>query len=456
MGDFFGSVWWLIVALGILVTFHEFGHFWVARRCGVKVLRFSVGFGSPLWKRVGADGCEYVVAGIPLGGYVKMLDEREGQVAPHLLNQAFTQKSLAQRTAIIAAGPVFNLVFALFAFWLMFVIGVTDVRPLLGQPDGIAADAGFQKGDLITAVDGESTPTWGDAGVALLLRAYDGELVDITVQSERGTEQRRQLDLSKLGDFDETRLLDEIGLEFYSFPVPPRIREFSPTSPVQSAGLREGDLIVRVDGKPVADLLQLRDILDELPELAPAMAVIAQRGDEQIEVQLKPHWDKQEKRYLLGFRPAQPELTADQQKQIERAQIVRRYGPIEAIGPAFNQTVKSTVATGQLLGRLITGDASLRNLQGPIGIAQYANQAAQRGVERFLQFLGFISLNLAIINFLPIPMLDGGHLLYNLIEFLKGSPVSERVQLTGQYIGIFLLIGLMGLAISNDILRLVG
>ncbi len=456
MGDFFGPVFWLIVALGILVTFHEFGHFWVARRCGVKVLRFSVGFGQPLWKRIGRDGCEYVIAWIPLGGYVKMLDERERPVPPDQRHLSFNSKKLWQRNAIIAAGPIFNLIFALFAFWLMFVIGVADVRPLLGEPNGIAAEAGFEEGDLITAVDGKKTLTWSDASIALLLHAYDRERVPVTVENINGRTQQRAIDLARLGDdFDETRITDEIGLSFYTIDIPPRIGEFAQDSAAEAAGLASDDLITAIDGVPMQTMRDVRDALPSALDEIRSLTITVQRDGSDRNFQVTPRWSDDAKRPLIGFSAARPELTAEQEKQAQRAVVTRRYGPIEAIGPAFNESVQSLVTVAKFIGRLITLDASPKNLQSFIGIGLIADQAAKSGTEVFIRLLGFLSLNLALLNFLPIPMLDGGHLFYNLVEWVKGSPVSDRVQLAGQYVGLVLLIGLMGLALSNDILRLV-
>jgi len=455
MLDFFGPVLWLVVALGLLIAFHEFGHFWVARRAGVRVLQFSIGFGPALWSRQGRDGTEYRIAAIPLGGYVRMLDEHEGPVAPDQLDQAFNRKSLARRSAIVAAGPAFNFIFAIVAFWLMFVIGILETRPVVGQVSGLAAEAGLERDDLVLDVDGRETQTWTHAMLALMPAALDREPASLTVEDPAGNRRQLWLPLDRLGpSFDESRALEEIGIERWRPDLPPVVGEVSPGSPAADAGLRADDRIGAVGDEPVDGW---RDVARLVPERglddrgSPVpLSVQVERSGQRITRQITPRID--DGRPVLGIqsRPPDPSLQAD----FERAFTVMRHGPVDALAEAVGETGRLTAATFGMLGRMLTGKASLSNLSGPITIAQMAHSSALLGVSRFLFFLGLISLSLAIINLLPIPVLDGGHLMYYLVEFVKGSPISEQARMTGQYVGILLVVGLMGLAIFNDLLRL--
>ena len=458
MGEVLGSIWWLLVALGLLITFHEFGHFWVARKLGVRVLRFSVGFGKAIWSRRGADGTEYIVAVIPLGGYVKMLDEREGEVAEDELNQAFNRKSVWTRIAIVAAGPVFNLVFAVLAFWLMFLVGIPESRPVIGSVSGIAAEAGIEPGDAIVEVDGLDTRTWSHAILELITHALDRDQTPITVENADGVRSDHVLDLTTLGaDFSEEKTLEAVGIKPWRLEIPPVIGEVSDDSPAYQAGLYKGDRIVRIAGEDVASwsrigpLVQTHGIEDE------PLALSIDRDGVQLELEVRPRKEKSgtfSSRLLLGVTNA--EISSEQRAMLERAAIVLRLGPIEGFEAAVKETWRLTGATLGLLGRMVTGKASVKNLSGPISIARFANSSAAAGLSHFLFFLGAISLSLGILNLLPIPVLDGGHLLYYLIELIKGSPVSEQAQVAGQYFGLIALAGLMSLAFVNDILRLVG
>ena len=448
--DILGSIFWLVVALGLLVTFHEFGHYWVARRAGVGVLRFSVGFGRPLLRRRSADGVEFVIAAIPLGGYVKMLDEREAPVPDDQLDQAFNRKSLGKRTAIIAAGPVFNLIFAVAAFWLMFMIGIPEPRPMVGETEGIAAEAGLERGDVFVRIGNDEVETWTHAILALIPPALDREPVEVVVADAEDRRRELTLPLDRLGpDFREERVLEHIGLQPWRIDLPPVVGEVSPDSPARAAGVRAGDRIVAVNGDPVDGW---RALLQRIPAAAEQGPIELQleRDGETRPVTVAP--TTQDGRAIIGVVPVEPD--AEAQAAMERATTVLRHGPVAAVGEAVGETWRLTTATLGILGRMVTGDASLSNLSGPITIAQMANTSARQGMTRFLFFLGLISLSLAIINLLPIPVLDGGHLLYFLIEWIKGSPVSEQGQIIGQSVGLAMIVGLMGIAIFNDILRL--
>ncbi len=458
MFEVLGSIWWLLVALGVLITFHEFGHYWVARRLGVKVLRFSVGFGRALWTRRGRDGTEYVIAALPLGGYVKMLDEREGEVPEEELGAAFNRQSVASRIAIVAAGPVFNLIFAVLAFWVMFMVGIPESRPIVGAVSGIAAESGFRAHDEIISMDGERTSTWSHAILSLVTHAIDRDRVQVTLEDLNRNRSDVSMDLSALGDdFSEENTLQAIGLVPWRAVIPAIIGEIAAGSPAQIAGLEIGDRITRIGGEAVPDWSWLGLLVQKHGAGGQAVEVSLERRGMEVDLLITPRKEKTgmfSSRLILGItnQVADTQTRAD----LDRAYMMLRHGPISGLWAAVSETWRLTRSTIGLLGRMLSGNASVKNLSGPISIAQFANDSANAGLSSFLFFLGLISLSLGILNLLPIPVLDGGHLLYYLIELIKGSPVSEQVQLTGQYVGLVALFGLMSLAFINDILRLVG
>jgi len=458
MTEVFGSIWWLLVALGLLVTFHEFGHFWVARKLGVRVVRFSIGFGKAIWSRRGADNTEYVIAAIPLGGYVKMLDERDGEVPQEELGRAFNRKSVWTRIAIVAAGPVFNLVFAVLAFWLMFMVGIPEYRPVIGSVSGIAAEAGIEPGDAIVAVDGLDTRTWSHAILELVAQALDRNSPVVTVEDANGIRSDHVLNLAALGtDFSEEDTLEALGIEPWRLEVPPIVGEVTEGSAASEAGIFPGDRIVTINGDDVTGWALIGQLVQTHGVDGKPLSVTIDRDGALLEIEVLPRKEKTgmfSSRLLLGVSNAA--ISAQQRASLERAAILLKLGPVEGLGAAVKETWRLTGSTLGLLGRMVTGKASVKNLSGPISIAQFANRSASLGLSNFLFFLGAISLSLGILNLLPIPVLDGGHLLYYLIELAKGSPVSEQTQVAGQYFGLIALAGLMSLAFVNDILRLVG
>lgn len=452
MSDVFGSLLWMIVAIGVLVTFHEFGHYWVARRCGVKVLRFSVGFGRPLWSRRDRHGTEFAIAAIPLGGYVKMLDEAEGDVPARLRDQAFNRKPVLQRIAVVAAGPIANLVLCVALLWAMFVIGRPDYSATVGQTVGLAAKAGVQSGDRIEAIDGAPVRTWMEALQTLTIAAIDGHDARLDVLDADGNERQRTLPLSQLpAGFNQENVGGAVGLAWRHQVVPATVGEVKPGTAADGV-LQAGDSITAIDGQPVRSFNEIGPLVQQLGDRGGAAMVEVDRQGERHALELQPRRERDQASGLtywaLGVAPPKSLPPAEYD-------AIQRLGPLAAVPAAFRETGKMTADSLGMIRRMLTGHASVKNVSGPITIAQVANASAKRGVGWFLFFLALVSLSLAILNLLPIPVLDGGHLLYYLIELVKGSPLSERSMVTGQYVGLALLAGLMGLAFYNDILRLV-
>lgn len=447
MTQILGNVWWMIVTLGLLVTFHEFGHFIIARWCGVKVLKFSVGFGPALFSRFDRRGTEFVIAAIPLAGYVKMLDEREveGVVGAESLKGAFNRKPVWARMAITAAGPVFNLIFTVAAFWLMFVVGRADYLPIMGQPTALAAAAGIREGDRILSVDGQSSDNWTSAFTDLIPAALKHQDVKLQLRDSAGAERETILALSQLpASINEEKLLELIGIA-PKRPVPSaQIGALPADRPAALAGLKVGDTITAINDSAVSNFDTLYNAIQAQAKRNPQLNVHYLRGQQTGVLTMTAAAGKDAKgepNFQIGIAPT------------DSHDALLRYGPLRAIPAAFGETWHMTRSTVDMLGLLVTGRASAKNISGPISIAQYAGESAHLGLASFLSFLALISLSLAIMNLLPIPVLDGGHLLYYLIELVKGSPVSERVMIAGQYAGMMLLAGLMSLAFYNDILR---
>ena len=434
-----------VVTLGVLVVIHEFGHYWVARRCGVRVLRFSVGFGRPLWRKVyGKDRTEWVVAAIPLGGYVRMLDERDPDIDPRLLadlSRAFNRQPVARRIAIVLAGPLANLLLAVGVYWLLNVSGTLEPRAVLGAPAEatIAARAGVRDGDEVTQVDGHPVRAYGELRWKLLERAVDRAEVELTVRGAGGAERTLLLDLAQLGpgEIDQT-VFSRVGIALAE-PAPV-VRQLSPDGVAATAGLQPGDRFVSIDGQPMA---RSRDV---------SQAVRAAPG-RTLEVVI----DRGGRRSSLQLQPAAVQVDGETIGRIGvdfRDLVEVRYGPVESVGLAVQRTWDTAVFSLRMLGRMITGEASWKNLAGPVTIADYAGQTARMGMVAYLSFLALVSISLGVLNLLPIPMLDGGHLLYYFVEILKGSPPADWVVEWGQRAGIGVLVLLTALALYNDLTRL--
>lgn len=441
------------VALGLLITFHEFGHYLVARWSGVKVLRFSVGFGQPLlsW-RLGSDRTEWVIAAIPLGGYVKMLDEQEGQVPANELSRAFNRQPVSKRFAIVAAGPAANFLLAILLYWLLFVLGVSGVKPMLGKIEPLtpAASAGFREGETITAIGDLPVATWQEARLALLDHAVEKEAeVRVTVTDEYGTNRRLRLDFSNLSAEDlDSDFLNKTGLSAYQPVLAPVVGQIIAEGAAERAGLQAGDEIVAIDGKEV---ISWEEVVNEV-RTSPgrSLAIEVMREGQIFDLSLLPD-AVLEGNTEIGKVGIAPEID---HALLENLLVNISYPPGEALLKAITRTWEMTYFTLRMLGKMVTGDVSLKNVSGPITIANYAGQSAQMGFTAYLGFLALISISLGVLNLLPIPVLDGGHLMYYSIEMIRGTPLPEKIMQIGHQVGIVLLITLMVFALHNDLLRL--
>ncbi|MBS3670531.1 RIP metalloprotease RseP [Vreelandella boliviensis] len=442
----------VIVVLGLLVTFHEFGHFWVARRCGVKVLRFSVGFGKPLWSRVDRHGTEFAIAAIPLGGYVKMLDEREAPVPEEQLDQAFNRKTVWQRIAIVAAGPIANFLLAIVAYWVLFVAGTTVVSPMVGSvaPDSPAAEAGLSNGDEIVAIQGDEMRSWEDVNLKLVsIIGFSGEL-DIDARPEGASDpQRFGLSVTDyLVRQDPPQPLQTLGITPWQPEFPAVLGQVVSGEAADQAGLEAGDRMVAVNGETVDDWMHFVNMVRSSP--GETLQLTYERNGEQSSVDLTPGRNRLETGVEIGYIGAgaeQVEWPAEFQREI-------RYGPIEAVGEAVSRTGAMTLLTLDAIRKMFVGLISPSNLSGPITIAQVSGDSARAGMEAFIGFLAYLSISLGVLNLLPIPVLDGGHLLYYFMEVVRGRPVSEKTQAVGLRIGLAMVGTLMLMALYFDLMRL--
>ena len=445
-----------IVTLGILVTVHEFGHFWVARRLGIKVLRFSVGFGRALWsRRLGQDQTEYVVAMVPLGGYVKMLDESEGNVAPHEAHRAFNRQTLATRIAVVAAGPAFNFLFAILAYWFMFMAGVEGLRPVIAEvaPASAAEEAGFRANDEIEAVRGKDVATWQSAVASLVTASLDRGRVGIDVVDASGVRRERIIDFEGIGvdDLTRGRFFERLGLVPAGPTLPAVIGGVEAGQPAERDGVRPGDRVVLAAGVPVESWSHLVRIVRARP--GETFAVVVERGTDRVDLVLTPDIRQTADGDRIGRIGA---AVAEPDGHIERFYVTERYGPLSAFAKGVERTVEISALTLRMIWKMVLLEVSVENLSGPIGIAEYAGNSARFGLARFVEFLAIVSVSLGILNLLPVPLLDGGHLFYYAVEFVRGRPVSDETMYVGRHIGIAFLVGLMGLAVYNDLVRLLG
>ena len=440
-----------LVALGVLVTFHEFGHFWVARRCGVKVLRFSVGFGMPLGRWHDRKGTEFVIAAIPLGGYVKMLDEREGDVPPELANQSFNRKSVYQRIAIVIAGPIANFLLAIVFFWALAMLGSQQVRPVIGavEPDSIAQKAGLISGQEIVSVDGDATPGWAAVNLQLVRRLGETGSIALTVRDQGSDiDSPRTLTLdSWLKGATEPDPIRSLGIRPWRPALAPVLAELDPKGPAQSSGLRAGDRLLSLDGQPVDEWQQVVDWVRVRPEAKINLVVERDGAKIDVPLTLAVRGEGQAATGYLGAGVKAVDWPPQMLREVS-------YGPVAAVAEGARRTWTMSVLTLDSLRKMLFGELSVKNLSGPITIAKVAGASAQSGVGDFLNFLAYLSISLGVLNLLPIPVLDGGHLLFYLIEWARGRPLSEKVQGWGMQIGVSLVVGVMLLALVNDLGRL--
>lgn len=451
-----GLSWYLgafIVAIALLVFVHEWGHFIAARRCGVKVLRFSIGFGRVLasWRPRNGE-TEWTVSAIPLGGFVKMLDGREGPVAPEESARAFNNKPVQIRMLIVAAGPAANFLLAILLYWALYMHGVEDLKPILGAPlaHSSAASAGIQPGEMVTAIDGRPIRTWTDVRMASLQAILDRQAFTLETRDADGHVSFRRLEVSSLAEKgasdDPTR---DLGLQLNRIPLRPVIGNVVAGGAAANAGLKPGDEIVSIGSQSVANWDQVVKAVQQSPGRHLLFGI--RRDGERMDISITPEPAGQSGQQIgkigVGVLP-DPSIR-------DAMMLTVRYGVFDAFGKACVQTLENSRLTLVLLGKMVLGEVSLRNLSGPVAIADYAGQSARLGIAPYLGFLALISVSIGLLNLLPIPVLDGGHLMYYLAELIKGSPVSERLQEVGQYIGLGALGLLMSIAIINDIHRLI-
>jgi len=449
--DILQTIFFTLIALGVLVSFHEYGHFWVARRCGVKVQKFSIGFGTALLRWKDSQGTEFVIAALPLGGYVKMVDEREGNVAEEDLPYAFTRKSVWQRIAIVAAGPIANFLLALVAFWIVFLSGERGIAPVAGQvsANSLAAAAGFETGTEIIAVDGKPTATW--SAVTRQLFGYIGTTGDIpftVTYPDSSIQYQLLVPVEKwLRDAEEPSPLRELGIN------PPfeleslNLVAVSEEGAGYSAGLRDGDGLLAIDGLDIRSIETFVERIAASPGIS--VDLLVEREDAQQLIQVVPRLVERDGEQVgqLGV-----QLSSVGRYPEDLLRTVD-YGPLGAVARAATETLETSVFVLESIGKLVMGELSPKNLSGPITIAKVAGDTAKSGFDNFIRFIAILSIMLGVMNLLPIPVLDGGHLVYYLIEIVKGSPVSDQVQMVGYKIGFFMLMGLMVFATYNDVMR---
>ena len=447
------TLWAFAVAIAVLVVFHELGHYCVARLCGVKVLRFSVGFGKSVYIKKFAGGeTEWVISAIPLGGYVKMLDEREGDVAAEELHRAFNRQPVLRRMSIVVAGPVANLLLAIILYWVLFMHGVPGLKPMLGEVplQTPAAIAQLQAQETILSINKVPMPSWQEVRWTLLDLALQGGAAHIEGRTLQGAMVQHELDLKLVAPADlDGDFLQKLGLQSYQPLVQPIIGKLAENGVAQRAGLRADDRVVRVDGHSIAQWKELVDAVRSHP--GNKMHLEIERAGNSREIDITPD-TVNEAGKQVGKIGAAPFVD---QKEFDNLLTKVSYSPVPAFWQALRKTWETATVSLKMMGKMLLGEISIKNLSGPITIADYAGQCAQMGVAAYLGFLALISISLGVLNLLPIPLLDGGHLLYYMIEWVKGSPVPEKIWEAGQNVGIALLVTLMAFALYNDISRLI-
>lgn len=446
------SIFGFVLAIGLLVAVHEYGHFQVARWCGVKVLRFSVGFGKPLWVKTGKDGVEYQLAAIPLGGYVKMLDEREGPVAEEEKHLAFNNQSVWKRIAVVAAGPLANFVFAIFAWWLVFVLGVTATKPELGDiaPGTAAASAGLAQGDIITGLDGSMVESWEELRLGLIENSLTNDAATLSYERE-GVTYQAEIPLTGAPE----RVDQTAGLMPWSPVLPSKIGQVVPDSAAEAAGLLSGDQVLSVDNQALSTWSELVSIVKQSAGRVLRLDIL--RDGQLLQLPLIPNQREVElngETIKQGFAGVGPMIDDAVMAEIKARQLLLEYGPVEALGLAVKRTGSLSWLTLGMFGKMLTGGSSLENIGGPVQIAAGAGATLALGITAYLGYLALISISLGVLNLLPVPVLDGGHLLYYFVEIIKGSPVSLEAQAAGQRVGLALLLLLMSVAFYNDFTRL--
>jgi regulator of sigma E protease len=448
-----------VATIGILVSIHEYGHFQVARWCNVRVLKFSIGFGKPLWQKTfGKDKTEFVLAAIPLGGYVKMLDERElkNEETPHSysetdLQRAFNRQAVAKRIAIVLAGPLANLLLAIVLYWCLFMLGVTGMRPIIGvvEGNGLAAQASLKSGEIIQKVAGKQVFTWQEARWALLEESLENKTVEIEATNNNNELLQHTLSFEGIDNDAEVDVLKKIGLEQFMPNIPAVVGELVPNSAAEKAGFKPNDKIVRVDSVDVSDWEQVVNIIKDSPNKKLEFIVV--REQKTVRIAAIPEAIKEDNK-TIGRMGAGVKLD---KVELDKLLITLNYSPFVSLQKAISKTWDTSIFSLKMLGKMITGKVSIKGISGPVSIATYAGESANLGLKTFLGFLALVSISIGVLNLLPIPVLDGGHLMYYIAEIFKGSPVTEKTMLVGQKIGFGLLGLLMTIALFNDFNRLV-
>jgi regulator of sigma E protease len=447
IGNFLISALTYIVAISLLVAVHEYGHFWVARRLGIKVLRYSIGFGRVVWSRYGKDGVEYAISAVPLGGYVRMLDERDGSATDEDRHLAFNRAPVWKRIAVLFAGPGFNFIFALVAYWVLFMTGVPGLTPVVGEvkPDSLAASAGLRPDDTIRSVGDREVNTREAAMMAILAEVLDDGVVELGLTGTDGSQRIASIDASgRSRELTEPNaLFDGLGFDFWAPQASTELGFVQEGDPAALAELRVGDRIVSFDGRLVSDGMELT-------------RMIRDRAGQRVAIEIERDGQRFDKDIVVGSMNDAGKLVGKIGVRFTATwpaemQVLQREGPIAAVSSAASETWDKTKFTVEVIWHLVTGKVSLKSISGPIGIATVAGTAVKYGFFAFVSLLALISISVGVLNLLPVPILDGGQIVYQLAELLKGAPVSERAQIVGQQVGMVLLAMLMLLAVFNDL-----